>query len=109
MYLDPGQVDHLLREFAQRAPPGSQLLCDTLSWMAVGCAALHASVCHTHAEFRWGLRRLQELTDPHPRLQLQSEHGILEGYDWPTMLTCHNFRAFWGVPMYGITRLSLSH
>ncbi len=109
MYLNAGQVDHLLREFALRAPPGSELLCDTLSWMAVGCAALHASVCHTHAEFRWGPRRLSEFTAPHPRLRLQSEHAVLEGYDWPTTLTCQNFRAFWGVPMYGITRLSLTH
>lgn len=109
MYLHAGQVDHLLREFAQRAPPGSELLCDTLSWMAVGYAALHPSVCHTQAEFRWGPKRLSDLTDPHPRLHLRSEHGILDGYDWPTALTCNSFRTLWGVPMYGITRLSLNN
>ncbi len=107
MYLQPGQVESLLREFGDHAPPGSELLCDTFSWMAVGCAALHASVCHTHAEFNWGLKRMSDLTAPHPRRRIKSEHPIMEGYDIATSVIFTSFRAFWGVPLYAIMRLTV--
>ena len=41
MYLQPQEVMHVLREFACHAPPGSELVCDSLSWMATGWASLH--------------------------------------------------------------------
>lgn len=107
MYLTASQVEHVLREFGQHAPTGSELLCDTLSWMAVGAAGLHPSVRHTHAQFSWGPRHLRELTAPHPRLVLYGEHSIMDGYDFSTALICSGFRALWGVPLYALMHLGL--
>ena len=109
MYLEPAQVQSVLREFGENAPVGSELLCDTLCWMAVGCAALHPSVRHTQAQFRWGPRRLADFTAPHPRLVVRSEHAVTEGYDFSLSLIEASFRALYGVQMYGITRLGVSH
>lgn len=107
MYQQPAQVAAILREFAQEAPPGSELICDSLSWMAMGAAARHPSVCHTQAQFHWGPRHLSEFTNPHPRLALLSEHAVLDGYNAPCAWMCASFRAVWGVPVYGIVRLGL--
>lgn len=107
MYLSASEVEHVLREFGQHAPPGSELLCDTLSWMAVGAAAMHPSVRHTHAQFTWGPRHLRELTAPHPRLLLKSEQSIMDGYDLSTAWLCSAFRTLWGVPLYGLMHLGL--
>lgn len=109
MYLEPAQVQSVLREFGENAPAGSELLCDTLCWMAVGCAALHPSVRHTQAQFRWGPRRLADFTAPHPRLVVRSEHAVTEGYDFSLSLIEASFRALYGVQMYGITLLEVSH
>lgn len=109
MYLEPAQVQSVLREFGENAPAGSELLCDTLCWMAVGCAALHPSVRHTQAQFRWGPRRLADFTAPHPRLVVRSEHAVTEGYDFSLSLIEASFRALYGVQMYGITRLEVRH
>jgi O-methyltransferase involved in polyketide biosynthesis len=107
MYLEAREVDHVLKEFGQNAPAGSEFLCDTLSWMATGCAALHPSVCQTHAQFKWGPRRMRDFTAPHPRLVLLSEHPIMEAYDFSTALAFASFRALWGVPLYGAVRLGV--
>jgi len=107
MYLEAHEVEHVLREFGQNAPAGSEMLFDTLSWMAIGCAAMHPSVCHTHAEFKWGSKHLRDFTAPHPRLVLRSEHPVMEGYDFSMALACSSFRALWGVPLYGVVRISV--
>ena len=107
MYQSATQVSQILCEFATCAPPGSELICDTLSWMAVGAAAQHPSVCHTHAQFRWGAHRMSDFTDAHPRLTLLSEHSVLDGYNATCAWMCASFRAAWGVPVYGIVRLGL--
>lgn len=107
MYQSAAQVAHILHEFAEHAPPGSELICDALSWMAVGAAARHPSVCHTRAQFHWGVRHMSEFTAPHPRLLLLSEHTVLDGYNALCGWMCANFRAVWGVPVYGIVRLGL--
>lgn len=107
MYLSAGQVEQVLSEFGQHAPAGSEFLCDTLSWMAIGAANLHPSVRHTHAQFSWGPRHMREFTAPHPRLVLKSEHSIMDGYDISTTLACSTFRALWGVPLYGLMQLRL--
>lgn len=107
MYLTASQVEHVLHEFAEYAPPGSELLCDTLSWLAVGAGAMHPSVRHTHAQFTWGPRHLRELTAPHPRLVLKSERSIMDGYDMSTAWMCSAFRTLWGVPLYGLMHLGL--
>jgi O-methyltransferase involved in polyketide biosynthesis len=107
MYQTPAEVQSMLREFAQHAPPGSELICDTLSWMAVGAAASHPSVGRTQAQFHWGPRHMSEFTQPHPRLRLQSEHAVLNGFGPACSWMCTAFRALWGVPVYGLVRLSL--
>ena len=109
MYLEPAQVQSVLREFGENAPAGSELLCDTLCWMAVGCAALHPSVRHTQAQFRWGPSRQVDFTAPHPRLAVRSEHAVTEGYNFSLSLIEASFRVLYGVQMYGITRLEVSH
>jgi O-methyltransferase involved in polyketide biosynthesis len=107
MYLEAHEVERVLREFGQNAPAGSEMLFDTLSWLAIGCAAMHPSVCHTHAEFKWGSKHLNDFTAPHPRLRLRSEHAVMDGYDFSTALACSSFRALWGVPLYGIVRIGV--
>lgn len=108
MYLETEEVQCLLHEFGEHAPAGSELLCDTLCWLAAGRAAMHPSVHHTHAQFRWGLRRMAELTEPHPRLVLRSEHAVMDAYDFSSSLTYPTFRALYGVPLYGVFRLGVS-
>lgn len=108
MYLEAEEVQCLLHEFGEHAPAGSELLCDTLCWLAVGRAAMHPSVRHTPAQFRWGLRRMTELTEPHPRLVLRSEHAVMDAYDFFSSLACPTFRALYGVPLYGVVRLGVS-
>ena len=107
MYLEAHEVDHVLHEFGQNAPAGSEMLFDTLSWLAIGCASMHPSVCHTHAEFKWGSKHMRDFTAPHPRLALRSEHSIMDDYDFSMALASSSFRALWGVPLYGVMRLSV--
>ncbi|MFO1212165.1 MAG: hypothetical protein U1E74_06310 [Paenacidovorax caeni] len=83
MYLPPAQVHAVLAEFAQHAPPGSRMVLDVMTRRAVGCAARHASVRATGAEFRWGVGRMAEAEAVHPRLQLLREQSVAEGYGWP--------------------------
>ena len=54
MYLQPDQVQAVLAEFAQCAPPGSRMVLDVLTRQAVGRGARHPSVGPTGAEFSWG-------------------------------------------------------
>lgn len=49
MYLQPDQVLSVMHEFSHHAPVGSELIFDSLSWMAVGQASLHPSVSRTQA------------------------------------------------------------
>jgi O-methyltransferase involved in polyketide biosynthesis len=107
MYLQPQQVRHVMHEFAQHAPAGSQLVFDSLSWMAVGQAHLHPSVSRTQAEFLWGARSMSDFTANEPRLRLLSEHQILDGYDASWACLCPLFRALWGVPLYAVIRVGL--
>lgn len=109
MYLEPAQVQCVLREFGENAPAGSELLCDTLCWLAVGCAALHPSVRHTNAQFRWGPSSLADFTAPHPRLVLRSEHAVMDEHGFPLSLIDASFRALYGMSMYGITRLRITN
>lgn len=105
MYLPPPRVRALLRRFGERAPAGSQLIVDAMSWIAPGCAGFSPSVRQTGAQFLWGLGRLGELTEPHPRLHLASQHGVLEGYGFPYDQIGPLFRWMWGVPLYALYRL----
>ena len=107
MYLEPAQVQAVLREVGEMAPPGSKLLFDTLCWLTVGRAARHPSVRHTGAEFRWGLRHWAELTAAHPRLRLDARHNVMEGYGWPYNVLGPLCRLATGVPFYGIAEIGV--
>ena len=109
MYFQPDEVVEFLHEFADNAPPGSELLCDTLSWHCIGGAAHHPSVGYTHAQFNWGPRHVSDFTAPHPRLVLLSEHPVMDSYDWTYASIYLAYRAFWGVSLYGITRLGVTN
>jgi O-methyltransferase involved in polyketide biosynthesis len=107
MYLEPAQVQAFLAEFGTHAPDGSQLLLDAMNWLAVGRAHRHRSVKHTGAQFRWGPRRIGELAAAHPRLVLQAEHPVMEGYGWPYAQLGPLFRWLFGVPFYGIAQITV--
>lgn len=107
MYLPPAQVHAVLAEFAQHAPPGSRMVLDVMTRRAVGCAARHASVRATGAEFRWGVGRMAELEAEHPRLQLLREQSVAEGYGWPGIAMDLLWRPWLGAPLYGLATLGI--
>jgi O-methyltransferase involved in polyketide biosynthesis len=107
MYLPPAQVHAVLAEFAQHAPPGSRMVLDVMTRRAVGCAARHASVRSTGAEFRWGVGRMAELEAVHPRLQLLREQSVAEGYGWPGIAMDLLWRPWLGAPLYGLATLGI--
>lgn len=107
MYLEPAQALAVLHTFAERAPSGSVFLLDTLSHLAVGRAQYHASVGRTGAQFRWGVHGVDELTAPHPRLQLQTLRSVAECYGWAGLATEACWRPWVGAPMYGLALLAL--
>ena len=108
MYLEPGQVHAVLREFANNAPAGSQFVFDAMCWLAIGRAQSHPSVRHTEAQFRWGPRRSAELAGLHPRLMHAAEHRVMEGYGWPYAFIGPTFRRLFGVPFYGIHQMGVT-
>lgn len=108
MYFEPAQVQGFFAEIDACAAPGSEVVFDTLCWLAVGRAHLHASVGRTDAEFRWGPRCIGEVVAPHPRLQIASEHSVLDGYGWPQAMSGPAFRWMTGGPFYGVTRVRVA-
>jgi O-methyltransferase involved in polyketide biosynthesis len=107
MNLTPAQVQAVLREVGERAPPGSRLLVDVPNGLVVGRAKRHPGVRHTKAEFRWGARDWRELTAPHPRLRIDDEHKVMESYGWPYALLGPVFRFLAGVPFYAVAELGV--
>ena len=107
MYLPPAQVHAVLAEFAQHAPPGSRMVLDVMTRQAVGCAARHASVGPTGAEFRWGVGRMAELAAVHPRLHLLREQSVAEGYGWAGIAMDMWWRPWLGAPLYGLATLGV--
>lgn len=108
MYLEPGQVQAVLHEFAQCAPPGSRLVLDVLTHRAVGTAGRHASVGPTGAEFRWGLARLADLSAAHPRLALRHAHSVAECYGWAGLALETLWWPWLGAPLYGMVELEVT-
>lgn len=102
MYFDADQVAGLLAEVAEHAAPGSMLVFDALSSLAIGQARHHPSVGRTAAEFHWGLRRVDDITTAQPRLRLTAEHAVMEGYGWPFVWAEPTLRWCWGAPSYGV-------
>jgi O-methyltransferase involved in polyketide biosynthesis len=107
MYLEPAQVRALLWAVGQFAPPGSRLLLDAMAWPAVGRAARHPAVRHTGAEFRFGVRRIEELAAAHPRLRLDAIHPVMEPYGLPYNLLGPLMRVCLAVPAYAIYELGV--
>ncbi|MFY3383530.1 class I SAM-dependent methyltransferase [Paracidovorax sp. MALMAid1276] len=105
MYLQPVQVQAVLVEFAEHAPAGSRMVLDVLTRQAVGQAARHASVGPTGAQFCWGVGRMAELAQAHPRLALLHEQSVLECYGWPGIALDMAWRAWLGAPLYGLATL----
>jgi O-methyltransferase involved in polyketide biosynthesis len=107
MYLQPEQVHAVLAEFAQNAPPGSRMVLDVLTRQAVGRAAIHASVGPTGAEFCWGVGRMAELEQMHPRLKLLREQSVSECYGWTGIALDILWRPWLGAPLYGMATLGV--
>lgn len=107
MYLEPTQVQAVLREFAQYAPPGSRLVLDVLTCQAVGRAACYASMGPTGAEFRWGVAHMAELAAAHPRLRLLREQSVSECYGWVGLALEMLSRPWLGAPLYGVATLGV--
>jgi O-methyltransferase involved in polyketide biosynthesis len=107
MYLQPEQVHAVLAEFAQSAPPGSRMVLDVLTRQAVGRASTHASVGPTGAEFHWGVGRMAELEQVHPRLQLLREQSVSECYGWTGIAMDMLWRPWLGAPLYGMATLGV--
>lgn len=107
MYLQPAQVQAVLAEFAEHAPPGSRMLLDAITRQAVGHASAHASVAPTGAEFHWGVGRMAELADTHPRLTLLREQSVSECYGWAGVALDVMTRPWLGAPLYGLAMLGV--
>lgn len=105
MYLQPAQVEAVLAEFAERAPPGSVFMCDALCSLTAGNARLHASIRHTGAEFTWGPARPADLTAAHPRLRLDAVHSVMDGFAPLYALMGLSFQWCMGVPFYALYEL----
>jgi len=101
-YLAPEQANALLHTFGERAPAGSRLVFDAVCALAVGWAELHPAVGPTGAQFCWGPRALTDLSAPHARLHLLSEHNVMESYGFPYAQAWPWFRWFAGVPFYSV-------
>lgn len=108
MYLQPDQVQAVLAEFAQCAPPGSRMVLDVLTRQAVGRGARHPSVGPTGAEFSWGVGRMAELAAMHPRLKLLREQSVAEGAGWVGIALDALWRPWLGAPPYGVATLGVT-
>lgn len=102
MYLQPAEVQAILRTFGERAPAGSSFAFDVMCWLAIGRAKQHPAVKHTAAEFNWGPRRLSELTQAHERLRLAETFNVMDDYGWPYSLMGPGFRMLFGLPFYAL-------
>lgn len=105
MYLQPAQVQAVLAEFAEHAPPGSRMLLDAITRQAVGRAGAHASLASTGAEFHWGVGHMAELAGAHPRLSLLREQSVSECYGWAGLALDAFTRPWLGAPLYGLATL----
>ena len=107
MYLEPRQVNHLLWLFGEHAPAGSLLLADCFGRHLVGLEAWHPSVRLTDARFRWGLKAVEDLARPHPRLQVVAEQPVMDAMGPPEAYAARWFRFMTGVPFYSVYLLGV--
>lgn len=107
MYLQPDEVQAVLAEFAQEAPPGSRMMLDTMSQVGRGMARYHPTVGPTGAQFQWCPSSNDELTRPHPRLHLQGRRSVAECYGWLGTVTEACWMPWTGTPLYAMVTLSV--
>lgn len=107
MYLQPQQVQAVLAEFAEQAPPGSQMVLDTMSQVGRGMARLHPTVGPTGAQFLWCPASNDELTHAHPRLRLRHSRSVAECYGWLGAVTEACWMPWTGTPMYAMVTLTV--
>ncbi|MBP7132726.1 MAG: class I SAM-dependent methyltransferase [Aquabacterium sp.] len=107
MYLSPAQVQAVLAEFAEQAPPGSRMVLDTMSQVGRGMARLHPTVGPTGAQFQWCPASSSELTRPHPRLRLLQTRSVSECYGWLGTVTEACWMPWTGTPMYAMVTLGV--
>ncbi|WP_306566414.1 class I SAM-dependent methyltransferase [Aquabacterium sp.] len=107
MYLTPAQVEAVLAEFAEQAPPGSRMVLDTMSRVGRGMARFHPTVGPTGAQFLWCPGSAQELTRPHPRLSLLNTRSVSECYGWLGSVAETWWMPVTGTPMYAMVTLGV--
>lgn len=107
MYFQPDQVHRVLQTFAERAPPGSQLVFDAISHVGVGQARHSISVGATGAEFYWGLRDAGELLRLHPRFKMAAMRSVSECYGWLGWATEATWLPWTGSPLYAMVALEV--
>jgi O-methyltransferase involved in polyketide biosynthesis len=107
MYLEPAQVQRLLWLIGEHAPPGSLLLADCFGRHMVGMEAWHPSVRLTAARFRWGLQAVEDLAQPHRRLQLVAEQPVMDSMGAAEAYAGRWFRFVTGVPFYSVYLLGV--
>ncbi|MEY2736361.1 MAG: class I SAM-dependent methyltransferase [Burkholderiaceae bacterium] len=107
MYLTPRQAHAALHEFAERAPDGSQWAMDVISSLGVGCAGLVPSLAASGAQFRWGVRDLDELKAIHPRLDLLEAHSVAECWGPAGLMAQAMCWPWLGAPPYSVVTLSV--
>lgn len=107
MYLEPEQVQRLLWLIGEHAPPGSLLLADCFGRHMVGLEAWHPSVRRTAARFRWGLQAVEDLAQPHRRLQLVAEQPVMDSMGAAEAYAARWFRFVTGVPFYSVYLLGV--
>jgi len=108
MYLAPAIVEAVLKEIGDNAPAGSEFICDFMSPLWIGRAALHPSVGSTGAEFTWGAHHGEELAKAHPRLRLLEQHSVSEAYGVVGLMAELFWRPYTGGCMYGLARLGVA-
>ncbi len=107
MYLTHAQVNTILKEISENAPPESEFIFDFISPLGIGHAAHQASVCGTGAEFTWGLHNAAQLVQAHPHLEVLEQRSVSEAYGLSGSMAESFFSPITGGPMYGLIRLGV--
>ncbi len=100
--LQAAQMQLVLREVGERAPPGSRLLVDAPSRWAPGSS--HRAVKES---LHWTPGPLQALALPHTRLRLDATHTVMAGYGWPFSLIGPSHQLVFGRPFHAVAELGV--
>ncbi|WP_090141275.1 class I SAM-dependent methyltransferase [Limnohabitans sp. DM1] len=108
MYLQPRQVDRILREIGDNAPQDSEIVVDFMTPFAVGQSVLAKAVKPMDAPFTWGAYNGQEIAQTHPRLELLSQLSVSQAYGWGAVWAEMFWGPIMGGPLYGLAHLRVS-